>query len=110
MKNINFEKKNLREACQNIIKELDNLKNIDIEIQKTKNDFGQFIENIKNCNFDKNEQVVHRNYTCNRCKMNPIFGVRYECAVCHCFNYCEKCENEMGEIHNHPFIKFIKPI
>ena len=44
------------------------------------------------------------------CKMNPIVGVRYECAVCDCFNYCEKCENEMGEIHNHPFIKFIKPI
>ena len=110
MKNINFERKNLREACQNLIKELDNWKNIDIEVQKTKNDFGQIIENVGNCKFDKNEEVVHRNYTCNRCKMNPIVGVRYECAVCDCFNYCEKCENEMGEIHNHPFIKFIKPI
>ena len=110
MKNFNLEKKNLREACQNIIKELDNWKNIDIEVQKNKNYFGQLIENIKNCKFEKNEQVVHRNYSCDRCKMNPIVGVRYECAVCDCFNYCEKCENEMGEIHNHPFIKLIKPI
>jgi len=44
---------------------------------------------------------------CDGCESNPITGIRYKCAICPDFDYCEKCE-ETKE-HNHPFIKIRKP-
>ncbi len=55
---------------------------------------------------DKNEKVIFEKINCNGCGIKSIEGVRYKCAVCKNFNYCEKCFKENCEKHNHPFIKF----
>jgi myosin heavy subunit len=107
-KNINFENINLGETSQNLIKEVEMWKNFIVE--KTKNYSEKLIEKIKQNKEEKNGKVVHRNYICDGCEMNPIVGVRYKCAICPDFDFCEKCEAKMGEKHNHPFVKYIKPI
>ena len=107
-KNINFENINLGETSQNLIKEVEMWKNFIVE--KTKNYSEKLIEKIKQNKEEKNEKVVHRHYICDGCEMNPIVGVRYKCAICPDFDFCEKCEAKMGEKHNHPFVKYIKPI
>lgn len=35
--------------------------------------------------------VVHQNIWCEGCMSTPITGVRYKCAVCPDFDFCEKC-------------------
>lgn len=55
------------------------------------------------------EKVVHKTVKCDGCGVFPIVGVRYKCAVCHNFDYCEKCEATLTETHQHPFIKIYKP-
>ena len=55
---------------------------------------------------DKN---THRFVTCDGCGIHPIVGVRYKCAVCPNFDFCEKCEEKLNEQHQHPFIKIYKP-
>ena len=37
--------------------------------------------------------------------MNPIKGLRYKCSICHEFNYCQLCEELLGEKHEHPLFK-----
>jgi len=49
--------------------------------------------------------VVHTGVKCSQCGQNPIRGVRYKCNVCEDLNYCEKCEDEYGDKHQHPFLK-----
>ena len=48
---------------------------------------------------------VHGDYICDGCDADPIVGIRYKCAVCEDFDYCEKCEKIFGEKHGHPFLK-----
>jgi uncharacterized CHY-type Zn-finger protein len=43
---------------------------------------------------------------CDGCKVAPITGIRYKCAVCEDFDYCAKCEENLG--HDHPFLKIRK--
>lgn len=43
---------------------------------------------------------------CDGCKIAPITGIRYKCAVCQDFDYCAKCEESLG--HDHPFLKIRK--
>ena len=57
-------------------------------------------------NLDKDEKVIFEKINCNGCGIKSIEGVRYKCAVCKNFDYCEKCFQENCEKHNHPFIKF----
>lgn len=47
--------------------------------------------------------MVHERVQCDGCGINPIIGIRYKCAVCKDFDYCAKCEDNMG--HDHPFLK-----
>ena len=71
-----------------------------INTMKLKN--GQKIENkIKN--------NVHSDYICDGCEADPIIGIRYKCAVCKDFDFCEKCEKTLGEKHGHPFLKIRNP-
>ena len=42
---------------------------------------------------------------CIGCK-KLIEGVRFECMECKNFNYCEACEEKLGEKHGHLFIKY----
>ena len=107
---VNEQKKNidLKDIPQNAMKEIESWKNIIVE--GTKKYSEKVLENLKKINFEKKEQVVHERFLCDGCKMSPIVGIRYKCAVCPDFDFCEKCEAKMGESHNHPFIKYIKPV
>ncbi len=107
---VNEQKKNidLKDIPQNAMKEIESWKNIIVE--GTKKYSEKVLENLKKINFEKKEQVKHERYICDGCKMSPIVGIRYKCAVCPNFDFCEKCEAKMGESHNHPFVKYIKPV
>jgi hypothetical protein len=48
-------------------------------------------------------QVVHRWVNCDGCGKKGIEGIRYKCAVCPDFDFCEKCEAIVD--HPHPFLK-----
>ena len=59
---------------------------------------------------DNNEKKpVHYCVRCDGCKCFPIRGIRYKCAVCNNFDYCEACEEKFSNVHQHPFIKINKP-
>lgn len=45
----------------------------------------------------------HKGVTCDGCGKNDIQGIRYKCAVCVDFDYCEQCEASVE--HVHPFLK-----
>ena len=107
---VNEQKKkiDLKDLPQNAMKEIESWKNIIVE--GTKKYSEKVIENLKKINFEKKEQVVHSRYICDGCGMSPIVGIRYKCAVCPDFDFCEKCEAKMGESHNHPFVKHTKAI
>lgn len=52
---------------------------------------------------EEKDKVIHKGYTCDGCGKNDIEGIRYKCAVCADFDYCEKCEGSIE--HSHPFLK-----
>ena len=58
---------------------------------------------------NNNKKDIHRDYICNGCNTKPIIGIRYECAICPNFEYCEKCEKSFGLNHGHPFLKIRNP-
>ena len=95
------EKKELENNIQNIIESnIDDIKNdvlnsVISEISKSK----LIIKNPK-------DKVIHDEIQCKGCGMVPIIGIRYKCAECENFNYCQKCE-EMGR-HPHLFYKIKK--
>ena len=69
---------------------------------------------LKNLNLEKNQEneksinslEKHPDIRCSKCGMDPIIGNRYCCMYCENVNFCEKCEDEIGFEHNHPFYKF----
>jgi len=62
-------------------------------------------KNKKICIYEMKE--IHYHIKCNRCKMNPLIGIRYKCEECQDFDYCESCYEKNKEIHGHTF-KLIK--
>ena len=54
-------------------------------------------------------KLIHYGIACDGCKTFPIVGIRYKCAVCDDFDFCEECEKKKGEEHNHPFLKIYEP-
>ena len=54
----------------------------------------------------------HYGIKCEKCKMNPIKGIRFKCNICDNYNLCEKCEddNQNEQFHdlNHDFIRIKK--
>ena len=62
--------------------------------------------NLSN-NFSKISQctTVHKNITCNECKMTPIVGYRYKCLECPGYNLCANCEKNVE--HEHNFVKYV---
>lgn len=56
-----------------------------------------------------NNKAIHSNVRCDGCNMYPLVGCRFKCAVCPNFDFCEKCESNLGEAHKHPFIKIYEP-
>jgi len=55
----------------------------------------------------QSQKVVHECVRCDGCQKKPIVGVRYKCAICHDFDFCEECEAK--NIHPHPFLKIRRP-
>lgn len=55
------------------------------------------------------QRSIHQKTQCDGCGVFPIVGIRYKCAVCKNFDYCEACEAKNAEKHEHPFIKIYKP-
>ena len=51
--------------------------------------------------------VVHECVRCDGCQKKPIVGIRYKCAICHDFDFCEECEAQYT--HPHPFLKIRSP-
>ena len=54
------------------------------------------------------KKVVHPGVFCSGCKQ-AIVGIRYKCAVCKNFDFCEKCEEKSQGEHGHPFLKINRP-
>jgi len=40
----------------------------------------------------------------------PIVGARYKCNECPNFDFCEVCEKNLGDEHNHPMTKHRTPV
>ena len=55
------------------------------------------------------KKVIHFGVECDQCKKFPIVGVRYKCAVCPDFDFCEDCEKKFADKHNHAFYKIYEP-
>lgn len=49
----------------------------------------------------------HEGVQCDGCGIANIIGIRFKCAVCKDFDFCEICEERLT--HAHPFIKIPKP-
>ena len=58
---------------------------------------------------DEKKIIIHGDYICDGCDADPIIGIRYKCAVCEDFDFCEKCEKTLGPKHGHPFLKIRTP-
>ena len=52
---------------------------------------------------------VHMNVTCDGCGAYPICGIRYKCAICPNFDFCEKCEEKFHKEHSHPMLQISNP-
>ena len=59
-------------------------------------------------NNPEKKMVVHPGVFCSGCKQ-AIVGIRYKCAVCKDFDFCEKCEEKSQGKHGHPFLKINRP-
>ena len=77
------------------------------DIKKSHN--HSFICINKPQNEEKKEKIIidtiHRGILCNKCKINPIKGIRYKCGVCYNFDFCENCEKKYGREHDHPMLR-----
>lgn len=59
-------------------------------------------------NEKEREKHYYTGYICDGCDQD-IFGIRYNCAVCKDFDFCEKCEAKFGFQHGHPLLKIKDP-
>jgi len=55
------------------------------------------------------KKVIHHGVKCDQCQKCPIIGIRFKCAVCPDFDYCEECEKKFADKHNHAFYKIYEP-
>ena len=64
---------------------------------------------INGNNFENKEKLEHFGVKCHECGSNPIRGIRYKCAICNNFDYCEQCKLKYLKEHKHPFLVFYNP-
>ena len=53
-------------------------------------------------------KVVHTNYTCDNCGVNPIVGIRYKCSFRPNYDLCQKCELDLQPLQ-YAMIKIRNP-
>lgn len=56
----------------------------------------------------KSEKTIHSSVRCDGCNIYPIVGIRYKCLTCYNFDFCEACEEKLGDQHGHNFLKLRK--
>lgn len=82
-------------------------------IQKTILETSKAVEKCfnKNSNVEQSENTsIHQHHQCDGCGVFPIVGLRFKCTECRDFDFCEKCEKELGEGHIHPMTKHRIPV
>jgi len=94
-------------ALSRIINE--NMENAKAEIlNKTIQQTSKIFSDFKNKSVINNNSI-HIGIKCSGCYASPIRGNRYKCTVCNNFDFCEECENNLGESHKHPLLKIRSP-
>ena len=83
--------------------------------KKTQKELNQMSEMINKSNaylsniVQPSNKFEHKGIKCQKCMVEPIIGIRYQCSECKDYNLCEKCEEENSKenFHNkeHNFIK-----
>jgi len=61
-----------------------------------KKEINKDVENLG----ELEDKLVHENFACKVCTINPIIGIRYECPKCEEFSICERCEALYDHEHN----------
>lgn len=53
----------------------------------------------------QSENENNTNIQCRGCNLTCFNGIRFKCAICEDFNYCQQCKNKYGATHGHKFIQ-----
>lgn len=104
-KNVSKPKKVIKKVIKNVKK---TAKVTKVRLAKPKLPKVEKAEN-KETNKTAVNNSVHNNIVCDGCEKSPITGIRYRCAVCDDFDFCEECEKKFALEHGHPMIKIRKP-
>ena len=104
--------KELRKRNRQMKKEIfqkieDNISNMfldDINDIENKDKIENFFPDIKEIETSYKNKIVHKNFKCEICGMNPIIGIRYFCKNCK-LNYCENCIKNIKENSDHEINK-----
>lgn len=119
------ENQDYKEKILNIVKEIKSIQKkkpspIKEKVQKTNepkktetkihplHDYKANLERVKKEEGNVSKPV-HPNISCDGCGKFPIVGIRYKCAICKNFDFCEDCEEMNVNAHQHPFIKITDP-
>ena len=104
-------RKLIKEKYAKLKEEIIKEKNINVnKIINESNIVYKFMENFKNNEKIKYENLIHEGIACNSCGTYPIKGKRYKCCICSSFDLCDECEKTKAIIHSHPFFVLKKPI
>ncbi len=78
------------------------------EMEKKKKELEELAKEKEKLSDNCKDLVEHKYVTCDGCS-KPVYGVRYKCAVCENFDYCETCEETYSNVHAHAFLKIRLP-
>ena len=94
-------KKKFEKLKQNLVP-----KKIKKNSSEKKIEFQQLLTKSQKINSD----LILHDIQCKGCEASQIIGIRYKCSICHNFDYCENCEEQLALLHNHPFLKIRIPL
>ena len=105
-KKVSEEKEKLKTFYENKYKEKEKKMEEDLnQMSEMINKSNAYLSNI----VQPSNKFEHKGIKCQKCMVEPIIGIRYQCSECKDYNLCEKCEEENSKenFHNkeHDFIK-----